>query len=45
MRQSGSIIFAEVAIWIAGHTNLADFVGRMFDKICASVTTKAENTQ
>jgi membrane-associated phospholipid phosphatase len=41
----GGIIFAEVAIWIAGHTKLADFGGRMFDKICAAVSSKTESTQ
>ncbi|MBR0385918.1 MAG: phosphatase PAP2 family protein [Erysipelotrichaceae bacterium] len=36
----GGIIFAEAALWIAGHTGLADAAGRMFDKISNAVNSK-----
>ncbi len=33
----GGVVFAEAALWIAGHTGLAGFTGRKFDEITAAV--------
>jgi hypothetical protein len=41
----GGIVFAEVALQIAGHTGLADFCGRLFDRICGKIYSDKKETE